>query len=284
MAKHSVVWMNNRLVPAAKATLSTSDRGVLYGDGVFETLRAYDGRVFALERHLERLAAGAAALRLPLPISLEEIGAAVYETLTANELDNASVRVTLTRGPGAGIALPEAPTPTLFIAARGLKADLSGRPCTARLVSFRRNEHSPLVRLKSLNYLECLLAREEARAAGADEGLFRNTRGDLAEGAASNLFLVRGGVLMTPDEASGILPGITRQVVLELAQRLGIPLRVSPVSLLAMRAAHEAFLTNTLIEIAPLVAVDGRPVGSGQPGPVTGQLAAAYRELVAGER
>lgn len=283
MPAEAYAWLNGKMVPEREAAVSLADRGVLFGDGLFETLRAYNGNVFRLLRHLARLEAGAAALSIPLPCPTEALAEAVAETLHANRLGNASVRLTLTRGPGPGIQLPLSPEPTLFITARALTVDRAGQPCTAHVVSFPRNERSPLVRLKTLNYLECVLGREEARRAGADEGLFRNRRGSLTEGAASNLFLVREGVLFTADEDSGLLPGITREAILELASTLGIPRRVSPVAMTVLGTATEAFLTNTLIEVAPLVAVDGRPVGSGEPGPVTRRLAEAYRDLVRSE-
>jgi branched-subunit amino acid aminotransferase/4-amino-4-deoxychorismate lyase len=241
-----VIYLNGTLVPPEDAAIDPADRGFLLGDGLFETLRAYRGRVPWLGRHLDRLAAGAALLAIPLPAL--DLTAAVAETLGANDL-----------------------------------AAAAGAPLRAMIAATRRNEHSRLANLKTLNYLDNVLARREAAAAGADDGLLLNTAGRLASASAGNLFLVRQRTLLTPPTSEGVLPGITRAVVLDLAPDLGLTAVETPLEPDQLDQAHEAFVTNSLIELRPLVAVDGRPIGDGAPGPATGRLLHAYRERLADE-
>jgi branched-chain amino acid aminotransferase len=278
-----VIYLNGQLVSPEDAAIDPTDRGFLLGDGLFETLRAYGGRVPWLDRHLDRLAAGAAVLGIPLPAL--DLGAAVVETLEANDLAtaDAALRITLTRGPGPRGLVPLAtPRPTLMIAAHPLQSP-AGAPLRAMIAATRRNEHSPLANLKSLNYLDNVLAHREAAAAGANDGLLLNTAGRLASASAGNLFLVRQRTLLTPPTSEGVLPGITRAVVLDLAPELGLTAVETPLEPDQLDQAHEAFVTNSLIELRPLVAVDGRPIGDGAPGPATDRLLQAYRERLAGE-
>jgi branched-chain amino acid aminotransferase len=278
-----VIYLNGILVPPEDAAIDPADRGFLLGDGLCETLRAYGGQVPWLDRHLDRLAAGAAVLAIPLPAL--DLTAAVAETLGANGLDaaDAALRITLTRGPGPrGLLPPAKPRPTLMIAAHPLQSPADA-PVRTMIAATRRNEHSPLANLKSLNYLDNVLARREAAAAGADDGLLLNTAGRLASASAGNLFLVRQRTLLTPPLSEGVLPGITRAVVLELAPDLGLTAVATPLEPDQLDQAHEAFVTNSLIELRPLVAVDGRPIGDGTPGPATGRLLQAYQERLAGE-
>ena len=275
------VYLNGELVAAEQAALPALDRGLLYGYGLFETMRSYGGRVFRLAEHYRRLAAGAALLAIAVPLTLDVLEEAIDATLARNGLAGAYVRLTLTAGPGG-----DGGKASVVLFARDLTeypAELRGRGMAAVVSAVRRNETSPLARVKSLNYLDNLLAREEARRSGAGEALLLNTLGFVAEGAASNVFLVRDGALLTPGVEAGALPGITRQVVMDLAGEEGMAVEEANVTLPALFGAGEAFLTNSVMEVMPLVSVDGRPVGSGRPGPLTERLARQYRDLVARE-
>ena len=278
-----MIWLNGRMTSREAPHLDASDRGLLLGDGLFETMRAYNGRVFRLDAHLARLAAGLKRIGVPLVLDRAQIAAAIAETLAANGLagKDGSLRLTVTRGPGPrGLMPPVEVRPTMLISAHPL-APPPRAPATAIVTAIRRNEHSPLANLKTLSYLEHVLARQEASSRGADEALFLNTAGRLADASAANLFLVaRGGGLVTPPVEEGVLPGVTRAAVLQLATTLGIRAEERPVEIGKLRAAGEAFLTNTLIQVRPLVRVDGRTVGTGEPGPVTRRLQDAYRDLV----
>lgn len=277
-----IVYLNGSLVPLSEASISPLDYGFLYGFGLFETMRAYGGHVFRLDRHLARLARSAQTLGLPLPPL--DIEGAVLDTLRANRLSDARIRVTLSLGEGEMVPDPATcRSPTVLILASEYKprpAQVYERGFRAIVSSIRRNSQSPLSRVKSANYLESMLARREARAAAADEALFLNEKGLLAEASMSNLFLVAEDTLWTPGQESGVLPGITREAILELASREVIPAREREVGLAALLGAQEAFLTNSLIEVMPLTEVEGKPIGSGRPGPLTRRLMAAYRELV----
>ena len=277
----AVIFCNGALWPAERLPLSANDRGLLLGDGVFETLRVYAGKPFALDLHLSLLTAGARALAIPLPDW--DIEAAVAETLAGNGLDsaNASLRITLTRGPGPrGLLPPSEPKPSLLVNAAELRDTEANRPVTAILASLRRNETSPLSRLKTLNYLENVLARQEAAAAGAEEALLQNIAGRLTGASAANLFLVKESTLLTPPEKEGLRAGVTRGVVMALAADLGAAVRELPLTLEDLELADEAFLTNSLIEIRPLVAVAGKVIGDGQAGQLTRSLRTAYQSTV----
>lgn len=273
-----MIFLNGRLVAAGEARIDPADRGLLLGDGLFETLRCAKGRPDRLEAHLARLEAGAAALGIALPIPTRKIKSALAETVAANKLaqGEAAVRITLTRGPGPrGLLPPDQPAPTLMIAATALAASET-EPATAILAATRRNEHSPLANLKTLNYLDNLLARRAAAERGAEEALLLNTAGRLASASAANLFLVRGRGIFTPPPSEGVLPGVTRAAVLELAAALNLEAHETPLALDDLWRCEEAFLTNSLIGLRSLIALDGKPLGDGQAGPVTRRLVEAY--------
>ncbi len=280
------VWLNGELRPSGEPVFQALDRGLLYGDGLFETLRAYRGQVFRLEAHLARLKRGAEVLRLASGAAaggrdavVDQARYAVQAVLRANELQDAYVRITLTRGVGGlPYELDQADRPTLLVTARpfhGYPEELYHRGMTAQLAQIRRNDTSPLANVKSLNYLDNALARARARARGFDEALLLNTRGRVAEASASNVFVVQAGRIVTPPVTEGILPGITRQVVLDLCEA-----RQEPLDVPAFLTAEEAFLTNSLMEVMPLVSLDGRPLGAGRPGPTTAEIAQRYRAQV----
>ncbi|MEA3349260.1 MAG: aminotransferase class IV [Chloroflexota bacterium] len=277
-----MIYLNGQLLPDDQARINPADRGFLLGDGVFETMRAYRGHIFQLDAHLDRLVAGANFLGIPLPLSRDALTRGLYATLRANQLSQqgASLRLTLTQGPGPrGLIPPPHPQPTLLITAAPLSRT-SFPPAKAIIASTRRNEHSPLAKIKSLNFLDNVLARREAAAQNVDEALLLNTAGNLAEASASNLFIVRDGILQTPPISDGALPGITRTVVLKLAAKLGIPAVETSLAPETLLRAEEAFLTNSIIEIRALVRVEGQLLGNGDVGEITRGLQRAYREAV----
>jgi len=281
-----IVYLNGSLIPRSQASISALDYGFLYGFGLFETMRAYGGWVFRLDRHLSRLARSAEILGVP--IEATELKGAVMDTLRANKLGDARIRITISIGEGGMVPDPSTcQKPTVLI----LAADYQPYPeqiyekgFRAVVSSIRRNSQSPLSRLKSANYLESMLARQEARAAGVDEALCLNEKGLLAEASMSNIFLVADGTLRTPGQESGILPGITREAVLELALQLGINTLEHDILMAELFHAQEAFLTNSLIEVMPLTEIDRKSIGASKPGAITKRLMAAYRELVRTEQ
>jgi branched-chain amino acid aminotransferase len=275
-----MIWLNGRLVPREQAHIDLADRGLLLGDGLFETLRVYAGQAFKLEDHLDRLGRGAAELGIPLPFDVPDIASAVHETLEAHHLDAASaaLRITLTRGPGQrGLLPPEDPSPNLIISVSPYRPAISGDGFTVVTSKrARRNEGSLTARLKTLQYLDNIVAQTEAAAEGAGEALMLNNRNAIACGARSNLFAVIKGTLLTPPIEEGALPGITRAAVLHLARELSVSTSEARVTLGDLAKAEEAFLTNSLLEIVPIRRVDGRQIPSGT---VTRRLSDAYRAL-----
>ena len=277
-----LIHVNGCLLAADAPAVSALDRGFLYGDGLFETVRAYGGVLFRLDAHLERLRASAAELRITEQLDTAAIAQQAAELLARNGLHDATLRITLTRGVHGGrLELAPAAHPTLVLAARPtrpLPPSLYGRGATAWVVSVRQNAASPLPRHKTLNYLDKLLAQTQARERGADQAILLDTRGRVAEAASSNLFLALDGGLDTPSLETNLLPGITRREVLRLARSAGIEAEERAVAPEELARADEIFLTNAVVELLPVLAVDGRPVGPGTPGPLTRQLHAAYRE------
>ncbi len=273
------IYLNGHFVSEEAATLSVFDRGFLYGDGLFETLRAYSGKIFRLDQHLMRLSRSAQQIFLPLP-SPFEMAPLLAETLDRNALKNALLRVTLTRGRGeAGLDLPDAPTPTLMIMARVHTISPDRYPEGVSTVILPRTRGGR-PELKSISFLENVLGKREARLQGAFEGLFMNPDGHLTEGTFSNLFWTRRGVLYTPSLETGILEGITRGVVLELAQRLNLPIQEGAYKADALLMSDEAFLTSTGMEILPITQVNHQAIGPGTPGPLTQKLHQAFLETV----
>ena len=284
-----IIYLNGRLVPRFEARLSPFDHGFLYGYGLFETMRAYNGRIFRLDAHLTRLRCSAESIGLTHSILTTDEGkqslkAACVATLEANELKDARIRLTVSAGEGDMTPDPgTCSNPTILITARSLvplppaKYETGFRAAVSFL---RRNSQSPLSRLKSTSYMESILARTTAKAAGYDEAIFLNERGYLAEGSTTNIFLVSHGELITPCFESGVLPGITRDAVLEIARTSHIKATERWVQLNELVEAEESFLTNSILELMPLVSVEGRTVGTGKPGKLTGDLLFAYRKLV----
>lgn len=263
-------WLEGRLLDAREARLCVLDRGLQYGDGVFETLRAERGKVFFLAAHLARLERGLGAIDIPSEGVSELARRGLGEVLSKLRGVPSVLKVIVTRGASAG--------PTVLVTGR---EDPRPRPeaLTAVTASFPRNERSPLVRIKSLNYLEMVLARMEATRAGVDEALLLNTRSRLAESSAANIFAEVEGRLLTPREDEGCLPGIVRQQLLALAGKIDVEVAEGTLSLEELRVSREAFLTNSRIGVATLASLDGARIGDGRAGRLTSTLKEAFRQL-----
>jgi len=274
------VWLNGRFEAAETARVSVFDRGFLYGDGLFETIRAYGGRLFRPEAHHARLAAGAARIGIVPPFDGPGFTDLLARTLERNGLSDALLRLTLTRGAGPPVPDPAGcDAPTVLVVPRPappVDADAWRRGLAAERVTAGGAGGG----LKSTSFLPHVLALRGARSHGADEALLVNPAGEVAEGSISNLFGVWEGTLATPPLAAGGLPGVTRALVLELAARLGIRAEERTLAAKALADAEELFVTGTGWEVMPLTRLDGQPVGSGMPGPVTERLHRAYRGLV----
>jgi branched-chain amino acid aminotransferase len=275
--------VNGMITPAAEARVSVLDNGFAFGDGVYETLRTYHGRPFHLDRHLARLRDSAALLGIE---GMPDDGALARDLdalLQAAGNPESYIRIMVTRGVGeVSYRFDRIEGPTVVMLARAYEP-FPGRTYTEGIPvivsSVRRNSPRALdPAMKCCNLVNNILAVREAQARGATEALMLNETGELAEGASSNLFLVAGGRLLTPPLDAGILPGVTRGLVLELAREAAISVREEPVAVKDLLAADEVFITSTLKEIAPVATVDGQPVGTGRPGPVTARLLALYRE------
>ena len=279
-----IVYLNGDLITRAQAKLSPFDHGFLYSYGLFETMRVYGDKIFRLDRHLARLRHAAETIGILSRLASYDLGKACYDVLKANNLADARLRLTVSAGEGDITPNPDTCRGiTVFIAARkivNMPPVPYERGYTAALSSWQRNSQSPLSRLKSTCYLENVLARQEARAVGADEALLLNEQGFLAEGSTTNVFLVSCQMLITPSIESGALPGITREAVLELSQSMGVMLVVKQAELGELLTAKEAFLTNSILEIMPLTRLDDKPIGSGRPGALTQRLMSAYQELI----
>lgn len=277
-------WLNGELLPARVACVPVSDHGLLYGDGVFEGIRFYHGRAFRLAEHLDRLQRSAAAIRLMLPCDRAALTAAVAATIAAYGRPDGYLRLVVTRGAGRlGLDPASCPKPNLFILADELTlVSEAVRAQGARVIIAATRRIAPDAldpRIKSLNYLNHILARIEATQAGADEAILLNAQGRVAEGTADNVFVARGGVLLTPPADDGALEGITRAAVLELAAAGGIPWAVRSLGAFDLYTAEECFLTGTGAELIPVREVDGRAAGA-CPGPVFRRLQAEFHRLV----
>jgi len=281
------VWLNGSIIPSKDACVSIIDRGFLYGDGVFETMRSYGGRIFRLDEHLGRLFYSADTIELLIPYSLDQLREAACKTIEINGVFDGYLRITVSRGEGRPSLDPtDCGAPTVVILAKDFIPYPSDRYKTgfkATVAGVRRNEFSPISRIKSMNYLPNILAKLEAKARKVEEAVILNTRSHVACATVGNIFLVKNGSLLTPSLDSGILPGITRSAILELAPSLGVEVVEKLISTSELMASDEAFLTNSLMELMPLVEVDGRLIGDGRPGPITGSLHRAYQDLVKAE-
>lgn len=281
-ARSGLVWLGGEIVPVGEARVSVVDHGLLYGDGIFEGMRVYGGRVFRLDRHLARLAAGARALSLALPGGLAAIRAIVLETARAYGEAEAYMRLVVTRGEGAlGVDPTSCPSPRVFcLVDRVAIYPEEKRRSGVDLVTASVRRPAPDVldpRVKSLNYLNNALAKGEARRHGADDALLLNAAGRVAEAAVANVFVVREGTLMTPPGSDGALEGINRATALELAGELGIPTAVRSLGRFDLFAAEEVFLSGSGVGgFVPVRSLDGERVGSEGPGPLLVRLCRAF--------
>jgi branched-chain amino acid aminotransferase len=272
-----MLYLNGAIVPSDFARIDPADRGFTLADGLFETLRAYRGKPFRLEDHLVRLETSAQALGIPLLFDAVRIAEAVVELLEANALTegDAAIRITATRGTGArGLLPPVDVKPTLLITTTAYEP--LPDTCSAAIVEMRRNEGSPLSRLKSLGYLDNVLAAREAAGRGAEEAILLNNAGRVAGAARANVFAVLDGWLLTPPLRDGVLPGIARRVVLELAAALGIPIEEASLSPADLAGAREIFLTNSLFELRSVARLEDREFGGAE---IAAKLRAGYRGL-----
>jgi len=270
------VWLNGKLLEEADACIAPSDRGLLLGHGIFETLRSYDGRLPTLAQHLQRLAAGASAVGIepPAPAELER---GVLELLAASGVADARIRITVTAGPGPPPLVPDpgARTPTVLITAIPLR---SWPPAaSAVLAPWPHDERSPLAGVKTTSRAETVMALELARSRGAEEALFLNGAGNLCEASTANVFVVRDGCVETPPLSAGCLAGITREQVLALCGQLAIEAAERDIPRDALASADELFLTSSTRGVQSLARLDGEPVGDGAPGPVALRLAGALK-------
>ncbi|MDO8525241.1 MAG: aminotransferase class IV [Candidatus Omnitrophota bacterium] len=267
-----------------KTRISVYDRGFLYGDGLFETMRCYSGKVFKLDEHLSRLIRSARILSIKIPYSKAALERLIRRAIKLKHLKSAYVRLTVTRGEGAfNFKVKNCPEPNVVIIVKryvALPCEFYTGGIRAKISGIRQNEYSPLAGIKSLSFLNHILARIDAQDSGFDEAILMNTKGDVAEAATSNIFLVKRGALITPSPDSGILPGITRGVVIQIAAKLGIKVTARPVAPKEVTRADEVFLTNSSAEILPVVKVDRSKIGGGVPGEITKLLHAHYRKMI----
>jgi D-amino acid aminotransferase len=280
------IIFNGQIIESTVPCLKATDRGFLLGDGVFETLRAYNGALPFWDLHLERLRNGMAHLGFSLgPLPFDQMKEQTMALLVKNGLSDAYVRVTVSRGDAVSALLPEwgEGEPNWVIFTKTLPPRLQilhKKGVKAVFSSLRRNHSSPTARFKTVNYLNLLLAKREAVLRGADEALLLDEQGHVAEAATSNIFWIKAGTIYTPSVDLPILPGVTRQKVLDMAKDLGISAQEGAYAPEALTGSSEAFLTNSLCEIIPLISIEKSMVGDGIPGPMTRKLQSAYRILI----
>src|SRR4051812_602422 len=278
------IYISGKFHPQEDAKISVFDHGLLYGDGIFEGLRAYGGKVFRLREHIERLYESAKAIWLEIPLSQEKMRDAVNESVRINNIQDGYIRLVVTRGAGTlGLDPNRCSNPQVIIIADAISLyprELYDNGLEIVTVSVQRTHPAALnPRIKSLNYLNNILAKIEGLQAGCIEALMLNHKGEVAECTGDNVFLVRNGVLFTPPLEAGILEGVTRDAVIEIAQDADIEVRAVPITKHDVYIADECFLTGTAAEIVPVVKVDSRTIGTGKPGPVTRDLEKRFKKL-----
>lgn len=277
------IYIDGKFYTKENAKISVYDHGLLYGDGVFEGIRAYNGRIFRLDEHVDRMYDGARAIMLEPPVSKDEMKEIIKETLRKNNLKDAYIRPIITRGVGdLGLDPRKCPKSSVICIAvtwGAMYGDLYEKGLTAITVSVRRNAPEALpTNIKSLNYLNNILAKIEANIKGGDEAIMFDVRGNIAEGSGDNIFLVKKGKMYTPFTQID-LNGVTRGAVLDLSQKLKIPVVEANLGYFDMYTADEVFVTGTAAEIGPITKIDGRVIGTGKPGPITKKLMKAYTDL-----
>ena len=283
-AKELTIYIDGKFLSEADAKVSVFDHALLYGDGIFEGIRFYNGRVFRLEQHLERLWDSARSICLEIPMSVEEMTEALLETIRQNGLRDGYIRLVVTRGVGnLGLNPAQCKRPSVIIIVTQIalypeavyRSGLTVVTCATR----RTNSASLNPAVKSLNYLNNVMARIEANLASADEALMLNEQGNVAECTADNVFIIKHGQIFTPPITAGALRGITRSVVFEIAGEMDIPIHERDITRHDVFIADECFLTGTAAEIIPVIKADSRPIGTGKPGPISAKLIARFRQI-----
>lgn len=285
MNNELVVYIDGAYYPKSQAKISVYDHGLLYGDGVFEGIRAYNGVVFKLKEHVDRLYRSAHAIMLKIPLTKEEIIQAVIETLRKNKLKDAYIRLVVTRGVGdLGLDPRKCPKASVIIITDTISLHVTGAKENGITTMFswvRRNPVDATTHeIKSLNYLNSVLAKIEANANGVDEAICLESNGYIAEGVGENVFIVKDDKILTPPTSTGALAGITAEVVVKLAAELGYEVTVTNLTPFMLFTADEAFFTGTAMEMVPIREVNKRQIGTGKPGPVTKKLMAAFHMVI----
>ena len=277
------IWIDGKLVDKADAKISVYDHGLLYGDGVFEGIRVYNGKIFECDAHVRRLYDSAKAIRLKIPAGPAELKSIMEQTVKANGFNECYIRVVVTRGVGSlGIDPNKCSNPSLIVIADLIQVypremfEKGIAVITASTLRMHPAALSP--RIKSLNYLNNILARIEANDAGVPEAIMLNSEGNVAEGTVQNVFIIRDGQVQTPTTHDGILEGVTRRVMIDLCAKLGIPCIEKSIQRLDLYIADEMFLTGTGGEVMPVTKIDGRQIGSGEVGPITRRLKQAFHD------
>jgi branched-chain amino acid aminotransferase len=283
--KELLIYIDGKYLLKSEAKISVYDHGFLYGDGVFEGIRAYNGSVFKLKEHIDRLYASARAIMLEIPITKEEMIEAVIETLKKNKLIDAYIRLVVSRGVGdLGLDPRKCPKPTIIIITDLIKlheGKTKDEGLTAIIAWVKRDPVDATTHeVKSLNYLNSILAKIEANSANVDEAICLNKEGFVCEGVAENIFTVADGVIITPPTSTGALRGITRNVVIEIAKKLGYPVVKKEITPADLFLANEVFFTGTAAEVVPVKEINKRKIGDGKPGPITRKLMEEYHKLV----
>ncbi|MEO0453687.1 MAG: branched-chain-amino-acid transaminase [Verrucomicrobiota bacterium] len=278
------IFIDGEFYPEAEAKISVFDHGLLYGDGVFEGIRAYNNRVFKLSEHIDRLYDSAKAILLEIPYTKEELSEAVVETCRQNGMKNGYVRLVITRGPGyLGLSPDRCKKPTVIIIAALLelypKEFYENGLAVITAPTTRTNPAALNPAIKSLNYLNNIMAKVEGSLAGVHEVIMLNSEGLVAECSGDNIFVIKNGVMRTPPIYMGALGGITRQTIVDLADQIGVPFQEQPMTRYDLFVSDEMFLTGTGAEVIPVVKVDGRSIGDGSVGEKTKQFMTAYSEL-----
>ena len=279
-----IIYLDGKFVPEEEAVVSVFDHGLLYGDGVFEGIRAYNNRVFKLTEHINRLYDSARTIGLEIPLKPKEMHEVVLETCRRNNLKDGYIRPVVTRGKGdLGLDPRKCPKPTIFCISDSIQLypeELYQKGLTLITVATRQNLSEALnPRVKSLNYLNNILAKIEANLFNVPEAVMLNQEGYVAEASGDNIFIIRDGILITPPSYAGILEGVTRNTVMELARSRGIKVKESLFNRHDIYNATECFLTGTAAEVIPAVKLDGRLIGNGCPGEITKSLITAFRQL-----
>jgi len=279
------IWFDGKLVDEAEAAVSVFDHGVLYGDGCFEGIRFYSGKVFRLQEHIVRLFNSMRYLMMELPWSFEEVCAATEETVAASGLSDGYIRLVVTRGKGdLGLNPRNCPKSSMFIIVQNIALypkEMYENGLSLITSSYRRPNPDVLCQqVKSLNYLNSISAKMEAVQQGAGEALMLNQRGNVAECTGDNIFIVTGGTVVTPPVTEGALGGITRHAVMDICAELGIPCEEKVINRFDILSADECFLTGTAAEVIAVSSLDGRSIGTGHAGSVTGRILARYQQMV----